>query len=1118
MEIRELLNYFSGHQKVAEIHSLLQQNENIKLSLRGLSGSSSEFVLAALSKKTKRPIVYLLPDKEQAAYAHNDLCNILGSEEEALFFPSSYKRQIHHEMIDTASIVLRTEVLNKIAKDARNRILISYPGAIIEKVLSKQKLDENTLNLKVGESLGIDFITEVLYDYEFERSDFVFEPGQFSVRGSIVDIFSFSSDVPFRIDFFGDDVESIRSFDIETQLSLNQFQQIAIVPNIQNDKIGQKQNSFFDFIDKHTIVVAHELPSIKSRIDKLVDDAIEKYDADESGEKGLSPVDFLISGDAIIDKLDSFCMLETGAQNFYKKLPEIRFNTSPQPVFNKDFEKLSNNLFENFQKGFSNILFSSSQKQVDRLQNIFNEINQEVEEFAPVLKAVHEGFIEHDLMLCCYTDHQIFERYHKFHIKSNIEKKESITIRELTGLKPGDYVVHSDHGIGKFAGLTRVEKNGKTQEAIRLVYRNEDILLVSIHNLHRISKYKGKEGDAPKIHKLGGATWKNLKAKTKSRVKDIARELISLYAARKAETGFRFSADTYMQNELEASFIYEDTPDQLKATQSIKADMESAMPMDRLVCGDVGFGKTELAIRAAFKAVADNKQVAILVPTTILAMQHYYTFAERLKQFPCNIDYISRLKTPAKQREILKQLTDGQIDILIGTHRIVGKDIKFKDLGLLIIDEEQKFGVAVKDKLKALKVNVDTLTLTATPIPRTMQFSLMGARDLSTLKTPPSNRYPIITELTSFDADLIKEAIDYELERNGQVFFIHNRVQNIFEVEAMIRKICPKVKTVVGHGQMDGKKLEDIMLGFIEGDYDVLIATTIIENGLDIPNANTIIINNAQNFGLSDLHQLRGRVGRSNKKAFCYLLSPPIQTLPQESRRRLMAIEQFSELGSGFNIAMSDLDIRGAGNLLGGEQSGFISDIGFETYHRILDEAMLELRDTEFKDLFSDSEKQNDSNTLDRHITDCNIETDLQVLLPDFYIRNVAERIRLYRELDNIKNEDRLQEFDRQLIDRFGEIPPEASDLLNIVRLRWLANRLGVVKLLLKNKKMVCYFIDNQESSYYQSDAFSQILNYIQFGPKNCKMKEANNKLSLSFENVSGIEKAIELLDRVISQ
>ncbi len=1116
LEINDILKYFLSHSAMQKVFDTTGGQKPNNVLLNGLFGSSVSFVVSALFNHSTKNILFLLNDKEQAAYSHNDICNILENEEESLFFPSSYKRQLSHDSLDTASVVLRTEVMNKISVSEQARILVSYPGAIAEKVLSREKLEENTLQLKVGEKIGIEFITEILHDYHFERSDFVFEPGQFSIRGSIVDIFSFSNDVPFRIDFFGDEVESIRTFDIENQLSLDNFNEISIVPNIQDNRIGLKQFSIFDFIPKDTIVVVKDPAYFKGRIDQLITEAKTKYELDKSDQKGPAPSDFLLDSKQFIDRLKDYFVIETGRKSFFSDPVEVNFRTSPQPAFNKDFELLSNNLFENYSKGFVNVLFSSNQKQIDRLQAIFNEINKDVEEFSPVLKAIHEGFIDHDLQLCCYTDHQIFERYHKFRIKSNFAKKESITIRELTGLHPGDYVVHADHGIGKFAGLTKVEKNGKPQEAIRLVYKNDDILLVSIHNLHRISKYKSKDGESPKVHKLGGASWQKLKARTKSRVKDIARELISLYAARKSKTGFRFSTDTFLQNELEASFIYEDTPDQIAATQAVKADLESTIPMDRLICGDVGFGKTEIAIRAAFKAVSDSKQVAILVPTTILAMQHYYTFAERLENFPCSVDYISRLKKTSEQKSILKKLKEGNLDIIIGTHRLVGKDIHFKDLGLLIIDEEQKFGVAVKEKLKALKVNVDTLTLTATPIPRTLQFSLMGARDLSTIKTPPPNRYPIFTELTIFNPDVIRDAINYEIERNGQVFIIHNRIQNIFDIEALINKLCPKVKTVVGHGQMEGKKLEDVMLGFIEGDYDVLIATTIIENGLDIPNANTIIINNAQNFGLSDLHQLRGRVGRSNKKAFCYLIAPPIHTLPAESRRRLKAIESFSELGSGFNIALSDLDIRGAGNLLGGEQSGFISDIGFETYHRILDEALLELRDNEYKELFAGANKDDESIGLQTFVTDCNIETDLEVLLPDSYISNVSERIRLYRELDNIKDEKNLLKFGDHLIDRFGQLPPESVDLLNIVRLRWIANQMGLVKLVLKNKKLICYFIDNQESAYYQSEVFGKVLTYIQFGRKKCRMKEANNKLSLIFENVDGVQRAIDVLGEVI--
>ena len=1112
MNLDLLKEYYNKHQGVEALVSIIKEKD-AKSFLKGLCGSSRSFVASSVFSRQDESFLFILNDKEEAAYFLNDLENIAGSEH-TLFFPASYKRQIHHEKLDTGSIVLRAEVLNKLSDETGKKLIVTYAGALAEKVISKSRLEENTLHLAKGDSVSLGFITELLHEFEFERTDFVYEPGQYSVRGGIVDIFSFSHDKPYRIDFFGDDVESIRTFDVDTQLSLETLEEIAIVPNIQNSKIASKENSFLDYLPENTLVWIDNLEIVRSTVIQLLENYDQKYRISEDGEEGLPAKEFLIDADQLTKKLQDFRVLEFGQQAYFKSQETITFNTAPQPVFNKNFELLSENLLDNYREGYQNLIFSNSQKQLDRLQSIFNELNNdEVEEFTGILMPIHEGFIDHELNICFYTDHQIFERYHKFRLRSSFAKKEAISIKEINGLQPGDYVVHADHGIGRFGGLTKIEKNGKFQEAIRLIYRDDDILYVGIHNLHRISKYKGKDAEPPRIYKLGSGAWQRLTQRTKSKVKDIARELIMLYAQRKSKEGFAYSPDSYLQNELEASFIYEDTPDQVKTTSSVKTDMEALMPMDRLVCGDVGFGKTEIAIRAAFKAVTDSKQVAILVPTTILAMQHYYTFKDRLKDFPCSVDYVSRLRKPKDQKHALSKLKNGELDIIIGTHRLVGKDVEFKDLGLLIVDEEQKFGVAVKEKLKAFKVNVDTLTLTATPIPRTLQFSMMGARDLSIINTPPPNRYPIVTELGTFDPELIREAIEYEVERNGQVFVIHNRIQNIFDVEALINKVCPKVKTVVGHGQMDGKKLEEIMLAFIDGDYDVLVATTIIESGLDIPNANTIIINNAQNFGLSDLHQLRGRVGRSNKKAFCYLITPPVHSLKPDARRRLKAIEDFSELGSGFNIAMQDLDIRGAGNLLGAEQSGFISDIGFETYHRILDEAMLELRDTEFKDLFSD--KEEDTPDI-RYVNDCNIETDMEILFPDDYIRNITERLNMYRELDKIAEEYDLQRFELRLVDRFGELPPQSTQLLDVVRLRWLAIDLGFTKIVIRSKKMICYFLTDQESDYYQSPAFSRILQYVQFNPKDCRMKEANDKLSLIFEDVISVAMAIGILSKIL--
>lgn len=1069
-------------------------------------GSSRSLYISNILNNISENHLIILPDKEEAAYFHNDLSLI--SNQKSVFFPTSFKRSVVYGQEDSSNLLLRAETLQLLANNEK-LIIVTYPEAIIEKVIHKDKLVNSTLKLNLGEQVSIDFIQEVLQEYHFQYVDFVYEPGQYSIRGSIIDVFSFASDLPYRIDFFGDEVESIRSFDIENQLSNESFKEISIVPKIVNpneDNSDLKQTeSFFHFLTQNSMIWVEDLPLVLDKISE-----VQAKLADQSN------YDRIISAEKTLEAINTFRLIEFGQKNYIKQ-HEISFNTSHQPSFNKNFELLGKNILQNKEDNYTSYILSDNEKQIERLEAIFNDINPDIK-FNPVLKTIHEGFIDHDLRICFYTDHQIFGRYHKFKIKNSLQKKEQITMRELTGLHPGDYVVHIDHGIGKFGGLEKVDISGKTQEAIKLVYKDQDTLYISIHALHKISKYKGKDAEPPRIYKLGTGTWQKLKQSTKSKVKDIAKELIQLYAQRKEEKGFAFSLDTYLQKELESSFIYEDTPDQLISTNAVKNDMESEVPMDRLICGDVGFGKTEIAIRAAFKAVTDSKQVAVLVPTTILALQHYQTFRERLADFPCNVDHLSRLRSKKQQTETIKNLAEGKTDIIIGTHRLVGKEINFKDLGLLIIDEEQKFGVAVKEKLKKLKLNVDTLTLTATPIPRTLQFSMMGARDLSIINTPPPNRYPIITELHTFEEEIIKEAIDYEFQRNGQVFFIHNRVQNIHEIETLINKLCPDVKTIVAHGQMEGAKLEKVMLDFINYDYDVLIATTIIESGLDIPNANTIIINNAQNFGLSDLHQLRGRVGRSNKKAFCYLLAPPLISVTQEARRRLKAIEEFSELGSGFNIAMQDLDIRGAGNLLGAEQSGFITDIGFETYHRILNEAILELKESSFQDLYEKEQEIEIEKQISQQkfVNDCQIDTDLEILFPDKYISNISERIRLYRELDNIETEEKLLDFEKQLKDRFGEIPSQSAELINVVRLRWLAVDLGFEKIILKNGKMTAYFISNQESPYYKSTIFSKILGFIQQNPKDIKMKEANNKLTMIFERTRNVHDAIDKMQKIL--
>ena len=1104
LELKELLKYYTSHLPVIGLREKISESDTTKYSLKGLTGSSAAVVLAAAYEIAPFSNVIILNDREEAAYFYDDL-SALGLEEKVLFFPSSYRRSIVHERIESENIIFRTEVLNKLALNESGYLVITYPEAVMEKVISGSGLEKHTLHIRKGEKLSLSFTNEVLYDYGFERVEFVYEPGQYSMRGSIIDIFSFSNEDPYRIDFFGDEVDSIRTFDIEDQISKETLTRISIIPNIQEGLKEEKRVSVFEFFGPRTVISAQNFTYVSGQIKQLHQEAAGKFSESEIAE-------LVISGKEFKSGITPFTCVEFGPATYFHPSEEIVFNTSRQPVFNKNFDLLGQDLKSNRQKGYRNILLSSSPKQIERLHAIFDD-KGDPQKFDSLLFTINEGFVDHDLKICCYTDHQIFERYHRFKLRSKKSSRQAITIKELSKLHPGDFVVHIDHGVGKFAGLVKTEVNGNIQEAIRLIYKDNDSLLVSIHALHRISKYKGKDGQEPPVNKLGTAAWQNLKTKTKNKVKDIARELIALYAKRKMENGFAYSADSYLQEELEASFIYEDTPDQLKATYSIKEDMEKPMPMDRLVCGDVGFGKTEVAIRAAFKAITDSKQVAVLVPTTILALQHYKTFSERLKDFPCNVQYISRLKNSGDVKEVLKDLSDGKVDIIIGTHKLIGKDVKFKDLGLLIIDEEQHFGVSVKEKLKQLKANVDTLTLTATPIPRTLQFSLMGARDLSIINTPPPNRYPISTEVSVFNDEVIRDAINYEVARGGQVFFINNRVQNIYEIETLIKGLCPGVRTVVGHGQMEGTRLEKVMFDFVNGDFDVLVATTIIESGLDIPNTNTIIINNAQNFGLSELHQLRGRVGRSNKKAFCYLLAPPLTAMSADARRRLQAIEEFSEIGSGFNIAMQDLDIRGAGNLLGGEQSGFIADIGFEAYHRILNEAMMELKSGEFQDLFDDENTKAADAFLDlKYVNDCNIDTDLELLFPDNYISSISERMLLYRELDNMENEMMIQQFEKGLIDRFGPIPEPSRELIDVVRLRWVAISLNIERIILKESRMICYMPSDPSSNYYQSLHFQKLMQWIVQNPSKCRVKEGKGKLSINFSDISSLHKAVNIL------
>jgi transcription-repair coupling factor (superfamily II helicase) len=1115
MKENELSGLFNAHPVLTGLTGAISNPRISRINISGLSGSSKTIAVAKVFMKTQLTHVVIIPEKEDAAYFYNDIVALTG-DDAVFFFPSTYKRSVQYEQTEPANIVLRTEVLNHLSGGKRKGIIITYPESVMEKVISRRNLKKNTFNIAKGDKLSLEFLEEVLHEYNFERVDFVYEPGQYAIRGSIADVFSYSADLPYRVDFFGEEVDSIRTFNTDDQLSLNIEKQVSVIPNIQDISIEEVSDSFTDFLPPSSVIWIEDASFIREKINNIYNQTVQREESGQiSGRK-----DLIMTGNRFIEECAKFRTAEFGKTGFSEAESGFAFHTEPQPVFNKDFELLSGKLVSNKENGIRTFLISENQSQIDRLRDIFAEINPDVN-FTALLLNLHGGFTDHDLKIAVFTDHQIFDRYHKFRIRGYFTRKESISVKELTGLNPGDYVVHVDHGVGKFGGLEKIEVNGKIQEAIKLVYRDNDTLYVGIHSLHRISKYKSKESTEPKIYKLGSGAWQKLKQATKSRVKDIAKDLIKLYAKRMASGGFSFSPDSYLQRELEASFIYEDTPDQLLATQAIKEDMEAPHPMDRLVCGDVGFGKTEVAVRAAFKSAADSKQTAILVPTTILALQHYKTFTSRLKGFPCSVEYFTRHKKPAEQKRIISQLAEGKIDIIIGTHKLVGPGVRFRDLGLLIIDEEQRFGVSVKEKLKKLKTNVDTLTLTATPIPRTLQFSLMGARDLSIINTPPPNRMPIVTELHGFNEEIIREGIEYEVSRNGQVFIIHNRVENIKEIQAKIQRICPNVKTAVVHGKMSGIEIENVMYDFIQGDYDVLIATTIIESGLDIPNANTIFVNEAHHFGLSELHQLRGRVGRSNKKAFCYLLTPPLDSLTHEARRRLKAIEEFSELGSGFNIAMQDLDIRGSGNLLGGEQSGFIADVGFETYQRILNEAMAELRETEMTDAGFEAKKEEKHTgeiTEKQYVSDFQIDTDLEIMFSDEYISNISERIRLYRELNEIGNEDSLREFERRLTDRFGPVPQTALELLDIVRIKWIAVKLGIEKILLKNNVLIAYFISDQNSPFYRSQLFISIMNHVNRHHKRMIVRQKESKLSLTITDMTSVKSAIQILNEILTE
>lgn len=1114
MDLQGLRKLFLSQPREEAVSVALKSRGSRPTEFYGLAGSSAAMLLASLAAGKGQPLLVVGDSLDDAGYIYHDMLRILGEDSVAIF-PSGYKRDIKYGQVDPPNQILRVEALNRWNDGKSLRALITYPEALAERVASRETLDRHTLHLRVGDSPGLTKAEKWLKSNGFNEVDYVYEPGTFAIRGSILDIFGYSHELPFRIDFFGDDIDSIRTFNIETQLSQERLDNVAITSNVATQSRGE---SLLSFIDPKTRIALRDERYTVERIKAIASESI-SANAVIASEGDTSAMSQVIDSDEFETALSKFkrFIFRAGAspENDTATSCAIDFNCSPQGIFHKNFDLISDSLKRLLADGYKLFILSDSDHQIQRLRTIFADRDDDIP-FTPVLGTVHEGFVDHSTHTAIFTDHQIFDRFHKYNLKSDRARsgKLALSLKELASIEPGDYIVHVDHGVGKFAGLLRTNVNGRTQEMIKLTYQNDDIIFVSIHALHKLAKYRGKEGVPPKVNKLGSGAWNKVKERTKSKLKDIARDLIKLYAARKDEKGHSFAPDSYLQHELEASFIYEDTPDQLTATQAVKADMESPRPMDRLICGDVGFGKTEIAIRAAFKAATDGKQTALLVPTTVLAYQHFNTFKERLKDFPVRVDYLSRARTPKQVRQIIADLADGKIDILIGTHKIIGKEVKFKDLGLLIVDEEQKFGVAVKEKLKQMKVNVDTLTMSATPIPRTLQFSLMGARDLSAITTPPANRYPIITSVNSLSDDIVTEAINFEMSRNGQVFMINHRIEGLYEMEAMVKRLIPDARTIVAHGQMPPEKLEKAIIDFANHDYDVLLATTIIESGIDMPNVNTIMVNNAQNFGLSELHQLRGRVGRSSRKAFCYLLVPPHIPLSPVSRRRLQAIESFSDLGSGIHIAMQDLDIRGAGNLLGAEQSGFIADLGYETYQKILKEAVTELRNEEFSDtLTADDSPEGEK----EYVADCVIESDMELLLPALYVPQESERISLYQELDSIERETDLQAFRARLEDRFGKIPPETAELLRIPRLRRLARQLGIEKVVLKQETMYIYFVDDSNRAYYQSPMFGKILNYLQMNPRRCKIREKNGRRSIAISAVPNVETAVDILATIHS-
>ncbi|NIG52747.1 transcription-repair coupling factor [Chitinophaga sp. Cy-1792] len=1115
MNLQAVINLYQRDARLQSLVKGLQTPTPQYFQLSNLNGSSINFVVVSTWAQADANHLFILNDKEEAAYFQNDL-EQLSQALDIFYFPDSFKKTGQFSDLNSSHSMLRTEALMKFSGDAsRKKILVTYPEALWEKVAASRAFNANMVQLKVGDVLKVDPLLEKLVEWGFHYTDFVYEPGQYALRGGILDIYSFGNDKPYRVELFGEDIDSIRLFDPETQLSERKLNQVTLIANMDTRAAEHQKTSLLEFLPENTVVWMKDPEYIRGVIEQMeqrLDDFLQtgnKVRVDEDDEMTITEEDF-VKAAPIMEQLLKRTAITFGSKNWFAEngLPatDITFDTLEQPVFNRQFDMLLKDLGTHNANKYSLFIFADNPRQLERLRSIFEDLKASFV-FYPIPVPISKGFIDHSLKLVCYTDHQIFQRFHKSKVRQAYNKNKAITMKTLRELQPGDYVTHIDHGVGVYSGLQKIESGGKMQEAIRIIYKNNDLLYVNINSLHKISKYTGKEGQEPRVNKLGSDAWDKLKEKAKTQVKDIAKDLIQLYAVRKAQQGFSHTPDTYLQTELEASFIYEDTPDQSKATADVKRDMESPSPMDRLVCGDVGFGKTEVAVRAAFKSVVDGKQAAVLVPTTILAFQHYKTFSERLKDFPCTVDYLNRFKSSKEKKETLKRLEEGKIDIIIGTHALLGKDVKFKDIGVLVVDEEQKFGVSAKEKLKQIKHNVDTLTLTATPIPRTLQFSLMGARDLSIINTPPPNRQPIETEVHVFDHDMIRDAIYYETERGGQVYFVYNRVKGLGEMSALIQGLCPDLSIATAHGQMEGHQLEEVILDFIDRKYDVLVCTNIVESGVDIPNANTIIINNAHHFGLSDLHQLRGRVGRSNKKAFCYLIAPPMSTLPADSRKRLQTLEQHSELGSGFQIAMRDLDIRGAGNLLGGEQSGFMAEIGFDMYQKILDEAIRELKQNEFRDLFKEQlEEKKD------FVSDCTIDTDLEILIPDTYIESIQERLNLYQELDNIVEESRLKAFEGELADRFGPLPEPVKDLLTMIRCRWMAIQLGFEKMMLKEESLRCYFINNPDSPYFESPTFNHLLTYIQTRTNNAKLKQVGKNFMLVASRIKNMNDLYDFL------